>query len=292
MRDTVLIDRSVLDVIREKYDELFPAERKAADFVLEHADESVYFNVSDLAGASGVSDATIIRLVHHLGYSGYYQFRLGLSRDIGKMQQQDAREERTPETPADLPQNAMRPVFERYAEQIAAIGRGLEAGMLLECVSLIEQADTVHIAAVGNTSNIAAYMGFRLERLGVRCTSSRLPEYFINHISLAGEKDIVLAISKSGSSRRILDALLLAREKGLRMIVISADPQSPAAKLADYVLDSSGGARLDLEERKRGFSYLNEFVTAETLITFVAGEKQIRREHAERMEWLLSEYKL
>ena len=152
MRDTVLIDRSVLDVIREKYDELFPAERRAADYVLEHADESVYFNVSDLAGASGVSDATIIRLVHHLGYSGYYQFRLGLSRDIGKMQLQDAREERTPETPADLPQNAMRPVFERYAEQIAAIGRGLEAGQLLDCVSLIEQADTVHIAAVGNTS--------------------------------------------------------------------------------------------------------------------------------------------
>ena len=83
-----------------------------------------------------------------------------------------------------------------------------------------------------------------------------------------------------------------AREKGLKMILICADTQSAAAALADYVLDSSGGMRLDFEERKRGFSYLNEFVTAETLIDFVANEKQIRRDHAERMEWLLAENKL
>ena len=117
-------------------------------------------------------------------------------------------------------------------------------------------------------------------------------EFDINHISLARENDIVLAISKSGSSRRVMDAMKLARDKKLKMILISADRQSPAAALADYVLDSGGGVRLDFEERKRGFSYLNEFITAEALIEFVANATQIRQDHAERMEWFLAENKL
>ncbi len=291
MSDSAINERTVLELIRDRYDELFPAERKTADYILSHADEAVLSNVSELASASGVSDATIIRTAHHLGYTGYYQFRLALSRDLGKKQLQDASDtERGGENSA--PGNVLGRIFERYENRIAAIGRGLDTECLLDCVSLIGHANAVHIIAVGNTSNIGAYMGFRLERLGVRCTCSRMPEYFINHISIAREDDIVIAVSKSGSSRRVMDAMELAREKRLKMILISADRQSPAAAVADYVLDSGGGMRPDLEERKRGFSYLNEFITAETLIEFVANEAQIRRDHAERMEWFLAENKL
>ncbi len=282
-------DRDVLEVIRSSYDELFPAERKAADYVLENTPEAVNLNVAALASASGVSDATIIRLSHHLGYSGYYQFRLALSRDMGRMQsQEDPDEEGAEETGQDV----LRPIIDRYVASIEAVGRGLDADTLLDCVTLMRNAVTVHIIAQGNTANISAYMGFRLERLGIRCTSAQIPEYFVNHISMAQEGDIVLAISKSGASRRILDALALAGEKHLRTIVISADPRSPAAAMADYVLDSSGGVPLNLEERRKGFSYLNEFLTAETLIDFVANEKRIRKDQAERLEWLLAENKL
>ena len=65
MRESLIDEKDVLEVIRSKYDELFPAERKTADYVLSHADETVLSNVSELARASGVSDATIIRLAHH-----------------------------------------------------------------------------------------------------------------------------------------------------------------------------------------------------------------------------------
>ena len=284
MKDVGCIDIEVLSAIREKYDELFPAERKTADYVLAHTDEAVQLNVSALAQASGVSDATIIRFAHHLGFSGYYQFRLALSRDLGKKQQDAADHEPV--------RDVLEPIFEHYTAVVEAVRRGMEPQRLLDCAGLISSAGCVHIAAVGNTSNIASYLQFRLERLGVRCTGSRMPEYFINHISLAREDDILLVISKSGSSRRIMDAMRLGIQKGLKIIVISSDPESPAARLADYVLDSGGGMSLDLEERRRGFSYLSEFVAVETLIDVIANEKQIRLDHAEYMEWILAENKL
>ena len=79
-------DEEVLEVINEKYMELFPAEKKVVDAILKKPQNVVNYNVADLAKKSDVSVATIVRLCHHLGYEGYYQFRLLLSRDLGKKQ--------------------------------------------------------------------------------------------------------------------------------------------------------------------------------------------------------------
>ena len=62
--------KNVLITITEKYDEIFKAEKKVADFILKNPEVAVNANVSELANYSGVSDATVIRLCKHLGYSG------------------------------------------------------------------------------------------------------------------------------------------------------------------------------------------------------------------------------
>ena len=75
-----ILDREVLEVIKEQYDYIFSAERKVADFVLQNPQKAVDSNVSELAKQSGVSDATVVRMCHHIGYTGYYQFRISLAR--------------------------------------------------------------------------------------------------------------------------------------------------------------------------------------------------------------------
>ena len=284
MEEINIIDRDVMEVIRRKYDDIFPAEKKAADFVLENPTEAVNYNVSGLAKASGVSDATIIRMCHHLGYSGYYQFRLALSRELGKKQSRDPAQKE--------PGNVLHAVFAEYAATVAAIGRNMDVGILWNCVELLKTAGTVHIISMGNTTNVSGYLGFRLERLGVRCTYSDLPEYFINHIALADPSDIVLAITKSGSSKRVIDAMKLAKEKKLKMIVITAYEHSPASELADYRLDSRGTSTAGTGDFHKEYSYLNEFVIVETLINLIANEEWIRNQQADRLEMLLAENKL
>ena len=122
-----------------------------------------------------------------------------------------------------------------------------------------------------------------------RTTCSGQPEYFINHIALAHENDIVVAITKSGSSKRVIDGMKLAREKNLKMIVITAYEQSAASALADYRLDCRG--RIGSGNLHKEYSYLNEFVIVETLINFIANEEDIRNQQADRLEMLLAENK-
>ncbi|MBQ9064169.1 MAG: MurR/RpiR family transcriptional regulator [Blautia sp.] len=281
MGDFTIVDREVLEVIRERYADLFPAEKKTADFVLQNPPAAVTMNVAELAKASGVSDATIVRLCHHLGYSGYYQFRIALSREIGKEQSRESR--------VLTSNDAISSMFEEFNTSVTMVGRDLDIETLRGCVSLLKNAKFVHLIAMGNTTTLTRYMGFRLERLGIRSTYTDLPEYFMNHINLAEDGDIVLAITKSGSSRAVLDAMRLAREKKLPAILITAFEDSEAASLADYVLNSRGTNKS--RDYYKGYSYLNEFILVETLLGFVVNEELIIQKNADLPELILAENK-
>lgn len=277
-----ILDKEVLEVIRENHEKFFSAEKKVADFVLQNPQMAVDSNVSQLAKHSGVSDATVVRMCHHIGYKGYYQFRITLARDLGKIQYGSVS--------AVKSKDSVEKVFQEYAEAMLDIGRTIDSEVMWNCVNLLKTCKQAHIMAVGNTSPLAQYMGFRLGRLGVRCTYNIAPEYFLNHVNLAEEGDILIAISQSGNSKQVVQGLELGKEKGLKSIAITAFAQSPVSDLADHVLLSSG--KEETFGYYKGYAHLNETAVIDALLNFVTNEELIKTKHADKPEMILSEYKI
>jgi len=75
----IIQSKSVIETIKDNYDQIFSSEKKIADFILASPELAVNANVSELANYSNVSDATVIRFCKHIGYQGYYQLRINLS---------------------------------------------------------------------------------------------------------------------------------------------------------------------------------------------------------------------
>lgn len=274
-------EQTVTEVIKEQYENIFMAERKVADFILKNPEKAVDSNVSQLAKLSGVSEATVVRLSKRLGYSGYYQMRICLSRDLGYAG-------RTQETPAK--KNAAVNIFQKYAKDIAAIGEKIDKQKLQQCVAWIKECNYVHLIAVGNTSPLVEYMGFRLGRLGIRCTYNNLPEYFINSINLAQKDDIVFAISQSGSSKQVIQALELAKKKKLKTIVISGVSYSPASRFADCLLLSN--CEENMFDYYKNYSHLKEMAVVDAVLDYVTDEDKIRSTASSDLEFILSENKI
>lgn len=277
-------EKTVVEMIREKYDQIFMAEKKVADFVLENPERTVNANVSELANLSGVSDATVIRFCKRIGFQGHYQFRITLSRDLGRImegysRQQDQGEDQT-----------VAGTFQDYARKISAIGKHISDETMKQCVELIKSSNYVHVVAAGNTTHLTRYMGFRLGRLGIRCTYNELPEYFLNHINLAEPGDVVFAISESGSSKQVIQALELARDKGLKTIAVTGYEYSPMTKLADCLLLSV------FEEQSfdyyKTYSHLKEMAVLDAVLAFLSREDGISQTVANKAEMILSETKL
>ena len=274
--------KEVLEVIREKYGEIFSAEKKVADFILQNPQKAVDCNVSQLAKRSGVSDATVIRMCHHIGYAGYYQFRITLAGDLGRKQYGG---DSIPEG-----KDAVEKRLREYAEELLEIGRNIDPDVMWNCVKLLKTCKHAHIMAVGNTSPLAQYMGFRLGRLGIKCTFNVAPEYFMNHVNLADKKDILIAISQSGTSKQVIQGLELGREKGLKSIAITAFLQSPVSSLADYVLPSAG--KEESFSYYKSYAHLNETAVIDSLLSFVTNEELIKTTNADKPEIMLSETKM
>ena len=282
MEESNILNREVLSVMREKYESLSLAERKVADFVVKNPHKTVDCNVAELAKLSGVSDATIVRMCHDIGYTGYYQFRITLARDIGKNQYGDIKVSNNTDE--------IEVFFREYAENMIAIGKRLDAKTMWNCVNLIRSCGMVHIIAVGNTIPLSQYIGFRLGRLGVKSSFGLSAEYYMNHINLAEKNDIIMAISKSGASKPILMGMELAKEKGLKCIAITSYEDSPVAEMADYVLISRGK---DISfNYYKDYAHTNMMATIDALLEFLTNEEFIRNKQADRPEIILSEYKV
>ena len=282
MEESNILNREVLSVMREKYESLSLAERKVADFVVKNPHKTVDCNVAELAKLSGVSDATIVRMCHDIGYTGYYQFRITLARDIGKNQYGDIKVSNNTDE--------IEVFFREYAENMIAIGKRLDAKTMWNCVNLIRSCGMAHIIAVGNTIPLSQYIGFRLGRLGVKSSFGLSAEYYMNHINLAEKNDIIMAISKSGASKPILMGMELAKEKGLKCIAITSYEDSTVAEMADYVLISRGK---DISfNYYKDYAHTNMMATIDALLEFLTNEEFIRNKQADRPEIILSEYKV
>ncbi|GAA0795318.1 MurR/RpiR family transcriptional regulator [Faecalicatena orotica] len=280
--DNTIFEKEALEVIKENYDSIFSAEKKVADFVLQNPQKAVDSNVSELAKQSGVSDATVVRMCHHIGYTGYYQFRIALSRELGRKQYATSSRLQN--------KDEVGKVFHDYAEAMIAIGERIDVDVMWKCVNLLKTCRQAHLMAVGNTCPLTQYMGFRLGRLGIKSTYNVAAEYFLNHVNLADPDDILIAISQSGTSRQVVQGMELGKEKGLKIIAITAFAQSPVAALADYVLLSAG--KEEPFNYYKGYAHLNETAVIDALLNFVMNEELIKNKQADKPEIILSEYKM
>ena len=190
-----IIKTSVIENIKHNFEELFPAEKKTAQYILDHLEEVTLLNISQLAKKAHASEASIVRMAKHLGYNGFFQMRLLLSNDVA---QKDS----------DMLNNAplltSEKIFSACANRIRSLSSFISTNDLLCAAKLICEARICHIIGAGNTIPIAS--------------------------------DLVIAISRSGASTQVLKALSLAKKKEMKILVITADPNSQIMDFSDAIL--------------------------------------------------------
>lgn len=251
-----IIKTSVIENIKHNFEELFPAEKKTAQYILDHLEEVTLLNISQLAKKAHASEASIVRMAKHLGYNGFFQMRLLLSNDVA---QKDS----------DMLNNAplltSEKIFSACANRIRSLSSFISTNDLLCAAKLICEARICHIIGAGNTIPIASDLGFRLQRNGQSCMYSSLPEQYFNNIALGDSSDLVIAISRSGASTQVLKALSLAKKKEMKILVITADPNSQIMNFSDAILQINDTNEMH-DQNVRADSHLLELAVNDALI--------------------------
>ncbi|MDR2758987.1 MAG: hypothetical protein LBB78_06380 [Spirochaetaceae bacterium] len=67
---------SALFAIRQHLSEFPVAEKKVVQYILEESKNVIYYNITELARRSGVSQAAIVRFCRRIGAGGFADFKV------------------------------------------------------------------------------------------------------------------------------------------------------------------------------------------------------------------------
>lgn len=222
----------MLSKISEQLDSLSAAERKVAEAALAEPKWFVHAAVAEIALRAGVSQPTVIRFCRTLGYKGLPEFKLALSASISQSGLPYVHAELN--TDDDMG-NVMEKVLGNTAAALLGARRSLKESELENAVSWLASARRIEFYGVGNSGIVAQDAQHKFFRFGISTVA-----YVDSHIqlmaaSVLSPRDVLVAVSNSGLSREVLEAVEIAKNNGCVIIGLTR-PGSPLAEQADCLL--------------------------------------------------------
>jgi DNA-binding MurR/RpiR family transcriptional regulator len=226
---------SVGEQLRRVIGELAPAERRVARALLAVYPAAGLGTVAGLAEEASTSSATVVRLVQKLGYAGFPEFQETLRRELadrrtGPVERLDtATADR-----ADVLESMAKGLADITASIVTTVPRSeLDAAVAL----LADPKRRVYLAGGRVSHSLAEYLSTHLGRMrpGVHLLPRDRTRRYADLLDL-GRRDVLVALDFRRYEAGTVDLVTRARQRDVRLVVITDVLLSPAARDATVVL--------------------------------------------------------
>lgn len=209
--------------------------RRIAEAILQASGSVVAMSIADFAKSVGVSEASVVRFARAVGYSGFGALKISLAKALGQQKPVIHEDVRS----SDDLKTVLAKVFGaniRALNETLALG---EVDSISRAVELIKNASRVEFYATGNSRPIALDSMYRFLRIGIKASAEFDGAVQLLSARLLGPKDVAIGITFSGRSRKVVNALQVAKERGAKVIVVTGLSDSPAARTGDVCIHTA-----------------------------------------------------
>lgn len=222
--------------IRSLLDKSSAAEHRVGAYILNAPDAVLRGNIQQLAQASGASQATVVRFCRKMGYSGLKELRSAIAQEriLDKGTYPITRRLNDDDTIRTMKEK----VFFGCVEALNDTLRILDDGQLAQAVDYLCAAPFVEIFGVGGSASVARSALHSFRKIGLRLSISETFNYGYLQMERFNPGDVVLAISRSGETKELVEAVRIVKEKGAIIICLTNAHDSTLSRLADCRLTS------------------------------------------------------
>ena len=221
--------------IKSMYPNMGTAERKVADWIVKNPGAVADKSIVELASLTGASEATIARFSRRLGYGGFQEMKISVAKDtVGDSKMIHEKVQKSDTCP-----EIFGKVISGIDETLMHTGRILDPEMLQRAAEIIHNAKKVLIIGLGASASVSMDAAHKFLREGIACTYSSDNHMQVILASHMSDKDAVLAISHSGASKDIVEALQIAKSCGAKTISITNYGKNPVGKYSDICLHTA-----------------------------------------------------
>ncbi len=224
-------NKACLSTIRTQYSHLTKKEKLLADYILAHYEEIPSMPTSCLAEQAGVVKSVIVRLCQSLGFDGYTEFKLSLSREL-------VRNEQFHFTPYIEKNDKTADIFDKvFAANVKTLhdtAAAIDRKQIDRIVDVLSAAKHIYIYGVGTSAGIVCDFQYRLMQLGFTAFCfTDIVNMKVSALNITKE-DVAVGISNSGRTVATVDSLNFAHDKGAKTICLTSYQNSEITKKSDF----------------------------------------------------------
>lgn len=277
---------AVIDDIRKRYPEMSAVERRIADVILADPQRVTNMTISHLAARARVSEGSVVNFADRTGLRGFSGLKLSLAREMHTVSDLsfgsvDRR---------DTPRTALQKVTGNAVDAFRKTCRALREEDLQVAADHLMAARRIDIYGAGDSALLTQDAYYHFMRIG-------LPAYAVTDYLTCGiaaaqlDGDCVaLAISHSGQTVAVTDAVELAKSQGAATICITSFADSALARLCDIaLLTRSSEAE---QHREAAVSRLAHLLVLDSLCAYIGAQRGPEMvERTDRVELLLARHR-
>lgn len=221
----------ILERIHASYYQLTATERRVADFVLAQHAQVQFMSITQLAEVCGTAEATISRFCRSLKLKGFNAFKIELARHSAP-----GTAAKKQEPAADTLMGRCMEAGRMATDAVLQTVELVEPKQVERAVGLIESAPHVMCIGSGGSMIMASECAHLFSTVTPKFHAVSDSHMQMSAAATMGAGDIIILFSYSGATTGGLQILELAKQRGIRTILVTRFHKSPAAKLADVVL--------------------------------------------------------
>lgn len=222
-----------IERIRSGIELLKPAEKNVALYILQHLEDVIRMPIAVLAERAKTSEATIIRMCRALNFSGFKDLKLSIATastiTVQKSYNFELKKDST----------ILQMVQTIETHNIEAIQRTLMINDERELEKIMHQmnnAKKIIFIGIGASAIVAQDFEHKLKRINKNCET-----IFDSHGQLIAtthltSEDVLFAISYSGETKEIINALSVAKQNKATIITMTQNKRNTVQSLGHYAL--------------------------------------------------------
>ncbi len=214
-----LLARPILKEIGDQLEQLRRSERKVAELVLAKPEQVIHMRIVDLAAAAEVSEPTVVRFCRAIGCEGFQNFKLALAQSTA----QNPSQEPFALSELDTARDYTYKVFDATMETLNRVRNTLDPDAIEVAVDALCNAKRVEFYGFGASSPVAIDAQHKFFRLQIASAAHSDPHIQAMSAMSLAPGDVVVAISQSGRTSSLLEAMDHVREAGAIIIGLAPD---------------------------------------------------------------------
>ncbi|WEB81709.1 MurR/RpiR family transcriptional regulator [Vagococcus lutrae] len=228
-------------------------------YIMNHLDTVIFMRVRDIAMNANVSSTSVFRFIKKMGFNSFPEFKLYIKNNLANRKfPEESHSITVKQRIALLDYTRFHPDINYQLEQMA---------------KKIQNADSLIFLGMGASGAIAEYAARKFANLDYFSISFKELTYPLHSILKSHNRNIVCALSVSGETRELVEALAnIEKSTNVYTYAITAGKNSSVARLCDYA------SEYDIEEERKNVFYdlssqIPAMLIIETLFGYVYENK-------------------